>query len=110
MLNISEDLARVQGIDVKKYNLIYLALIGVVVALGVKIVGGLLTAALVAIPAAASRNLSKNLFEYSFLSILFGIFSCTGGIFLAQVFNMPTGTLIILVNTLIFLVSVVLKR
>ena len=110
MLNISEDLARVQGIDVKKYNLIYLALIGVVVALGVKIVGGLLTAALVAIPAAASRNLSKNLFEYSFLSILFGIFSCTGGIFLAQVFNMPAGTLIILVNTLIFLVSVVLKR
>jgi len=110
MLNISEDLARVQGIDVKKYNLIYLALIGVVVALGVKIVGGLLTAALVAIPAAASRNLSKNLFEYSFLSILFGILSCTGGIFLAQVFNMPAGTLIILVNTLIFLVSVVLKR
>jgi ABC-type Mn2+/Zn2+ transport system permease subunit len=110
LINISEDLAKVQGIDVKKYNFIYLALIAIIVALGVKLVGGLLTAAIVAIPAAASRNISKNLFEYSFFAILFGVLSCVLGIFTSQLFNLPAGVLIILVNATIFSISSVLKR
>lgn len=61
LINISEELAQSEKIDIKKYNLIYLGAIAVIVALGVKMVGGLLTAALVAIPASAARNLSRNL-------------------------------------------------
>jgi len=110
LINISEDLAKVQGIDVKKYNLIYLALIAIVVALGVKVVGGLLTAALVAIPAAASRNVSKNLFQYSTLASIFGILSCVLGIFLSELYKIPAGVSIILVNTTIFLLTSILKR
>jgi len=110
LINISEDLAKVQGIDVKKYNFIYLASIAVIVALGVKLVGGLLTAAIVAIPAAASRNISKNLSEYSWFAILFGVISCVLGIFASQLFNLPAGVLIILVNAAIFSISSVLKR
>ena len=105
LINISEDLARVQGIDVRKYNFIYLALIAVVVALGVKIVGGLLTAALVAIPAAASRNVSRNLFQYSSLAVIFGVSSCIFGLLLSQLYGIPTGILIILINTAIFVGS-----
>ena len=110
LINISEDLAKVEGINVKRYNFLYLVLIGVVVALGVKIVGGLLTAAIVAIPAAASRNLSKNLFQYVFFSILFGVLSCIIGIFIAEVYGLPAGVLIILVNTTIFLLTSIFKR
>jgi len=105
LINISEDLARVQGIDVRKYNFIYLALIAVVVALGVKIVGGLLTAALVAIPAAASRNVSRNLFQYSSLAVIFGVSSCIFGLLLSQLYGIPAGILIILINTAIFVGS-----
>ena len=46
LVNISEDLAISEGIHVKRANLLYLLLIAVIVALGVKMVGGLLTAAL----------------------------------------------------------------
>ncbi len=110
LISISEDLAKVEKIDVKKYNFIYLFLIAVVVALGVKIVGGLLTAALVAIPAAASRNLSRNLFEYSLFSIIFGISSCIFGMLLSEFCTAPAGVLIILTNTAIFVVSIILRR
>jgi len=56
--SISEDLAQVSGISISgisisKTNLVYLVCIALVVAIGVKVVGGLLTAALVAIPASA---------------------------------------------------------
>jgi ABC-type Mn2+/Zn2+ transport system permease subunit len=68
-------LAKSQNISVGKYNLVYLLLI----ALGVKVVGGLLTAAIVAIPAAASRNMAKNLAQYKFLSSSFGVLGSAAG-------------------------------
>lgn len=73
-------------------------------------VGGLLTAALVAIPVSASRNLSKNLSQYIFLATFFGILSAFLGILLFKISGFPAGPLIIISNALIFLVSVVLKK
>ncbi len=109
LINISEDLAKTQKISVKKYNLIYLLLIALIVALGVKVVGGLLTAAIVAIPAASARNFSKNLFQYKLLSLIFGILSSVIGIFISKFSFLPAGPLIIVISAGIFVVSVIFK-
>ncbi|QEY52700.1 metal ABC transporter permease [Legionella longbeachae] len=110
LINISEDLAKSEGINVKLYNLIYLMMIAVIVAMGVQLVGGLLTAALVSIPSAAAKNLSQNLAQYRLLSIILGVISSCVGIVLFQLTGFPSGPLIILISTLIFLASVVFKR
>jgi len=110
LINISEDLAKAEGINVKKYNFLYLFCIAIIVALGVKMVGGLLTAALVAIPAAAARNLSKNLFQYTFLATSFGIISSFLGIWFFKLTGFPAGPLIILESGLIFLISLIFKK
>jgi len=110
LINISEDLAKVEGINVKKYNLIYLGCIAIVVALGVKLVGGLLTAALVAIPAATARNLSRSIKEYSFLSMFLGIISVILGIFIFKFSLLPPGPMIILASAFFFLISLIFKR
>ena len=110
LINISEDLAKSEGINVEKYNLLYLFSIAIIVALGVKVVGGLLTAALVAIPAATSRNLSKNLFQFSFDGMLFGVLSSLLGILLFKLTGFPAGPLIILVSTFFFLTSLIFKK
>jgi ABC-type Mn2+/Zn2+ transport system permease subunit len=110
LINISEDLAKVEGIDVKKYNFLYLGCIAIIVALGVKLVGGLLTAALVAIPAATARNLSKNIKEYSFLALFLGIFSAVLGILFFKFFQFPAGPMIILTSAFFFLLSLIFKR
>lgn len=110
LINISEDFAKSEGIEVKKYNLLYLGAIAIIVALGVKVVGGLLTAALVAIPAATSRNLSKNLFQFSLGGMLFGAMSSLFGIFLFKVIGFPAGPLIILVATFFFLISLIFRK
>ncbi len=107
--SISEDLAKVEGIDTKKYNFIYLLCIAIIVALGVKIVGGFLTAALVAIPACTSKNLSKNIFQYSYGAMIVGSLSATLGILLYKFSGYPAGPLIILVNSFFFVISVFLK-
>ena len=110
LINISEDIAKSQKINVGKYNLVYLLLIALIVALGVKVVGGLLTAAIVAIPAVTSRNLAKNLVQYKFLALSFGILSSAVGIFLSQLTMLPAGPLIIVSSTFLFLISIFLKR
>jgi len=110
LINISEDLARSESINVKKYNLMYLGLIAVIVALGVKMVGGLLTAALVAIPASTARNLSRNISQYAFGALIIGSVSSFVGILLFILTGFPAGPLIVLVSTAIFLASIFLKR
>jgi len=101
--NISEELAAAEGFDTRRYNLLYLFLIAVVVALGVKMVGGLLTAALVAIPPSAARNIGRNLKQYILWSAVIGAGSAVLGIVLSQFVKFPTGPLIILVSTVVFL-------
>ncbi len=110
LINISEDLAKVEGVDIKKCNLLYLGGIAIIVALGAKLVGGLLTAALVAIPACSARNLSKNMRSYGLLSPFFGALSAVLGICLFQFFGLPAGPMVILIATLIFLISLILKE
>ncbi len=105
LMNISEDLARSEGVDIKKYNFIYLACVAIIVALGVKLVGGLLTAALVAIPAATARNFSKTLSGYGFLACFLGIISAVIGILLFEFTGFSAGPLVIISGTFFFLVS-----
>lgn len=107
---ISEDLAKVEGIAVNTYNFLYFGCIAVIVALGVKIVGGLLTAALVAIPACTARNFTKGLGRYSVGSLVMGGISSVSGILLAERTSSPVGPLIILCSAFFFIISVILKQ
>jgi ABC-type Mn2+/Zn2+ transport system permease subunit len=110
LAGISEDLAKVQGANFRKYNLIYLLGIALTVALGVRIMGGLMTAALVAIPASTARNMSKSLNQYSYGGLCFGSLACILGIFGFRFTGLPAGPLIVIVGTFFFLVSLGLKR
>jgi ABC-type Mn2+/Zn2+ transport system permease subunit len=110
LINLSEDLAKAYGVAVKKYNFIYLVSIAIVVALGIKVTGSLLMGALVITPAAAARNFSRNLFQYSYGALVIGLISCVLGIFLFKFFGLPAGPLVILTASLIFLVSLGFKR
>ena len=110
LINISEELAQSEAINIKKYNLIFLGSIAIIVALGVKMVGGLLTAALVAIPASTARNLSRNLAQYAFGAMVIGIISSFLGILFFKLTGFPAGPLIILASTLIFLISLIFRK
>lgn len=109
LTEISEDIAKSMGINVKKYNFIYLICIAIVVSLGARIVGGLMTAALVAIPACTSRNLSKNLLQYALTGLILGGLSCLLGILGSNFMSVPAGLLIIFVSVFFFLISSMFK-
>lgn len=110
LANVSEELAAAEGIDVRRYDLLYLLLIAVVVALGVKMVGGLLTAALVAIPPSAARNVGKDLTQYAVGAAAIGMVSAAVGIVLFRLTGLPAGPLVILVSAAIFVLTLPFAR
>lgn len=107
---VSEDLAKAEGINMKKVNLIYLLLVGFVVALGVKFVGTLLMGALVVVPAVAAKNLAKSIKSYQILGALLGVVSVVFGLILSKYFNFSSGPIIVLVSIFIFILSYIFKK
>ena len=107
---VSEDLAKSQKINISSVNLIYLLLVSLVVALGVKFLGTLLTGAMVIIPAATAKNLAKSIKSFHFLSIGFGIISSVIGILIAKNFSISSGPAVILTAVVFFVFSYIFKK
>lgn len=107
---VSEDLAKSQKINIKKINLFYLLLVALVVALGVKFLGTLLTGALVIIPAVTAKNLAKNSRSFHILSIAFGAVSAAIGIVFAKYFGISSGPAVVLTAVFFFIGSYLFRR
>ncbi|HTK03910.1 MAG TPA: metal ABC transporter permease [Alphaproteobacteria bacterium] len=107
---ISEDLAKSQKINISKVNLVYLLLVALVVALGVKFLGTLLTGAMVIIPAVTAKNFATNIKSFHILSILFGILSLIIGILIAKYFGISSGPAVVLTSVIFFAGSYIFKR
>ncbi|MGB9743454.1 MAG: metal ABC transporter permease [Minisyncoccales bacterium] len=110
LISVSDDLAKAEGINIKKYQFLYLLIISIIVALGVRFVGGLLVAGLTALPVASAKNFSKNLKSYKFLSSFFGAISAILGISIFKLTNFSVGPLIIISSFIIFLISIIFKK
>jgi len=110
LISISTDLARIEEYHVARSTFIYLVCIAVVIAMGVRVVGGLMTAALVSIPACASYNISKNLTRYNYTSLIIGSLSCTSGMAIAIVTGISAGPFIIIMSSLFFIISLLFKK
>lgn len=107
---VSEDLALVNNVKIQKYNLIYFLAIAAVIAFGIKVAGSLLMSALIIIPAAASRNISRSMLQYSYAAMFLGAASAAAGVLLAGIISWPVGPVVILVNAVIFSFSLFFRR
>ncbi|MGA3192936.1 MAG: metal ABC transporter permease [Candidatus Bathyarchaeia archaeon] len=106
---ISEELAVSKGINIARTNLLYLLLVSLTVAIGIRITGTLLVGFLVVTPAAAARTVSANLSRYLALSAIFGAISSISGILLSSYFNVLPGPLVVVSGVAIFAVVIVIR-
>jgi zinc transport system permease protein len=90
-------------------DLLMLCLIALTVVIMVRVVGIVMVIALLTIPAAVARSFSRTLHGMMGLAIVFSIIFSIAGLWLSWVFDVASGATIILVASLAFLVSAVLK-
>lgn len=102
---VSPDLAQAGGIDPKREQLILTIALAVVVAVAIKVVGVLLIAALLIIPAAAARPLAQTPERMAAIAAVVGAISALGGLQLAYQFDTPTGPTIVSLAAGLFALS-----
>ncbi|WP_029408011.1 iron chelate uptake ABC transporter family permease subunit [Thiomicrorhabdus sp. Milos-T2] len=102
-VTLNPELAQVEGINVKRVQLLFVLLLAFMIALSMKIVGVLLVTSLLIIPAAAARKLSTSPEQMLGFSIFIGVCSIIGGLFTSYYIDLPTGPSIVVVATILFL-------
>ena len=101
---VSEDLAKVAGMNPERANLCYGMLMAVVIAGAVKIVGVLLIVALLIIPAATARKFASGPEVMATLAGVLGIVGVIGGLGSSIYWDTPAGPSMVV--TLLFLFAV----
>lgn len=99
---LNEDLAYASGIDPKREKLILTLALAITVAVAIKVVGVLLIAAMLIIPAAAARPLSRTPEGMALTGAALGAASAVIGLRMAYLFDTPAGPSIVCVAALIF--------
>ncbi|AKS46691.1 zinc transport system permease protein [Octadecabacter temperatus] len=106
---LNEDLAYANGINPKREQLVLTLALAITVAVAIKVVGVLLIAAMLIIPAAAARPLSRTPEGMAVTAGLIGMTSVIVGLRAAFVFDTPAGPSIVCVAALSFVMSSILR-
>ena len=109
-ISVNQTLAKSKGIRVKMLENIFVILVAVIVMLSIKWIGILIINSMLILPAAASRNISKNMRQYHMWAIIFSIFSGVLGLIISYYQGISTGPTIVLVSSVIYIITFLMRR
>jgi len=101
------ELAMVDRINTRFDDYMLSVLIALAIVISVKLVGIFLVASFLVIPPATAKLLSKTFSQMTILSIFLGVFSSIIGLLLSIYLDLPTGSTIILLQSVIFFLAFV---
>ena len=109
-VSFDEEFARLRGIPVERFYLLFLSLVALTVVILIQIVGLILVIALLTLPAAIAGLYVRSLSLMMILAALFGMIFTTGGLAISYQPDLPPGPTIILLAGAFYLISLVLNR
>jgi zinc transport system permease protein len=101
------ELALADRVPVKRYDYILSILIAVTVVVATKIVGVVLIASFLVIPA---RLVSKSFTSMTVISILLGVITTFAGLMISYWVDMPSGAMMILAQAILFFIAMLFQR
>ena len=102
LLTLNADLASARGIDTRRENMILTVMLAVLVAVAIKILGALLITAMLIIPAAAARSISRTPEWMAGMAVAAGVVAVATGLSGAFYWDMPTGPSIVTAASALF--------
>jgi zinc transport system permease protein len=102
---LSEDLAHAAGLRPGRERLVLTLALAVVVAVALKVVGALLIAAMLIVPAAAARSVARTPEAMAALAVAIGALAVLGGLRASLIWDTPAGPSIVAVAAVAFAVS-----
>ncbi len=99
---LNRTLAKSRSIRILLIENLFSVFIALVVMLSIEWIGILLINALLILPAASARNISKNVREYHLFAVIFSMFSGIFGLIISYYINIATGPMIVILAAVIF--------
>jgi ABC-type Mn2+/Zn2+ transport system permease subunit len=109
-ISFSQEFAAAEGLNAKRYYVLYLLLLAALVAVGIRLVGSLLMGALIIFPAAAAKNLAGSLRGMTIIAMGIGAVSAMIGLWLASAFGLLPGAAVVLSALVIYLLTLLVPR
>lgn len=103
--SFDRELAQIDRLPVLRDDYLLTILIALTVVVSIKLVGIVLIAAFLVIPAATARLLSATFISMSLLSVTIGVLSAVSGLFLSYCLDVPGSATIILLQALFFFIA-----
>ena len=107
---INRDLAIAAGNKVERINFIFLVLLALTVAAGIKIIGVVLLGAFLVIPANIAKNLAKSFRQMVGFSVGISLLAVMAGLFFSYLFDTPSGAMIVLILGVILVVTNLFRK
>jgi zinc transport system permease protein len=102
LATVHEELARVEGINTFLLNLCFMALMTLVIAVSIRIIGILLITSLLIIPAATARQFARTPEAMTLLAAFFGMVAIIGGLYASLSWDTPSGPSIVVTAVALF--------
>ena len=109
VLSINSSFARSRGIPAFWIESAFASLLAVVVSISIQWVGILIINAMLVLPAAGARTIANNVKQYHLFSVLIAMFSGFLGLMLAYYFDMAAGATIVVISSVLFFLTLLLK-
>lgn len=109
LVSVNKSLAKSRGINIKLVEYLFTIVIAVIVTISIQWIGLLIINSLLILPAAAARNIAKNVRQYHILSIFISVISGISGLILSYFLGTATGATIVLVSAVFFVLTFALK-
>ncbi len=110
LINTNEDLAKIEGVKTEFWNLSFLILLSIVVALSVRIVGVFLMTALLILPAAIARIFSVSAKQMMLLSPIIATLIAALSFKAASAYDLTISSAIVVIFSTIFVAALGVKK
>ena len=107
---VNPALAQSRGVNTKWVEYLFVALVAVAVMLSIRWVGVLLINALLILPAAAARNISRTASRHALFSVLIGLFSGVAGLVAAYYLDTGVGAAVVLCAAVCYAATLPLRK
>lgn len=104
-ITVHEDLARTDGVNIFRTQLVFMTLFALVIAMAMKIIGILLVTSLLIIPAAAARRFARTPEQMAVFAAIAGSVAVAIGLQGSLLWDLPTGPAIVIAAALLYAAS-----
>ena len=110
LVSVNSSLAGSRGINVLLMEISFAVLVAVIVALSIRLVGILIINSLLILPAAASRNISRNMHNYTMWAIVISLTSGITGLIVSYYWGTASGATIVLFAAFLYCLTAIFRK